>query len=138
MTPTPRLPFLLVIVALLACGGRPTQLGARPDAADREAEAAELAAIAPVYLTVQNGFALPVEIYAIGSGITQRLGTVHPGMTGRYTLPKNLTVSGPVELVADAGQNQRFRSVSQLLPPGAVVTLEVSSQIFNSRLDVRP
>ncbi len=133
----PRTPFLLACLAvtLLGCGGRSPDPGPAPaDSADAD----DLANVEPVVLTVRNDFALSVEVYAVGSGITQRLGRVQPGLTGRFTLPRNLTVSGPVEFVADAGGNQRYRSVSQLLPPGALVVLEVNSQIFNSRLDVGP
>src|SRR5688500_7533472 len=51
---------------------------------------------------VRNNYALPVEIFAQGSGINQRLGTVHPGMPGHFKIPPAMLGGRAVELVAVA------------------------------------
>ena len=70
----------------------------------------------PAYVEVQNQHALPMEVYAFASGITQRLGTVHPGMSGRFTLPQNLIGNGSVQFEArPSGGGKPFRSGEILL-----------------------
>jgi hypothetical protein len=93
----------------------------------------------PAYVEVENQHALPMEVYAFASGITQRLGTVHPGMTGRFTIPQNLIGNGSVRFeVRPSGGGQPFRSGEILLEPGAVVDLEIAAQLFNSTVTRRP
>src|SRR5687768_1472398 len=59
---------------------------------------------------VRNDHALPVEIFAVGSGINQRLGTVHPGMQGRFAVPPSMLGGGSVELQVRSANGQLFRS----------------------------
>ena len=93
----------------------------------------------PAYVEVQNQHALPMEVYAFASGITQRLGTVHPGMSGRFTLPQNLIGNGSVQFEArPSGGGKPFRSGEILLEPGSVVDLEIAAQLFNSTVTRRP
>ncbi len=93
----------------------------------------------PVRVEVTNRHALAVEIYASGSGITQRLGTVHPGLDAHFVIPANLTSSGSVELeAAPPASSQRFRSGALLLAPGTIVELIVAPQLFNSTATLRP
>jgi hypothetical protein len=93
----------------------------------------------PVRVEVTSHHALPVEIYAIGSGITQRLGTVDPGMDAHFVIPANLTKSGSVVLQASpTASSQRFRSGELLLAPGTIVELIVAPQLFSSTATLRP
>lgn len=92
----------------------------------------------PVRVEVHNTHALPVEIYVVGSGITHRMGTVHPGMNGGFVIPPNMIGSGGLELEARATNEQPFRSGQLLLSPGVVVDFFVSPQLFNSTVTVRP
>ena len=93
----------------------------------------------PVRVEVTNHHALPVEIYAFGSGISQRLGTVDPGMDAHFVIPANLTKSGGVELQASpTASSQRFRSGAMLLAPGTIVVLNVAPQLFSSTATLRP
>ena len=93
----------------------------------------------PVRVEVTNRNPLAIEVYAVGNGIEQRLGTVHPGMNARFRIPANLTTSGGVELLAAPTQsNQRFRSGELLLAPGSVVDLIVTPQLFSSTATIRP
>jgi hypothetical protein len=93
----------------------------------------------PTYVEVTNQHALPMEVYAFASGITQRLGTVHPGMSGHFTLPQNLIGNGSVRFEArPSGGGQPFRSGELLLAPGAVVDFRIAAQLFNSTVTRRP
>lgn len=93
----------------------------------------------PVRVEVTNHHALPIEIYAVGHGASQRLGTVHPGMDAHFVIPANFTRSGSVELQAlPAASNQRFHSGELLLAPGTIVELIVSPQLFSSTATLRP
>jgi hypothetical protein len=93
----------------------------------------------PAYVEVRNQHALPMEVYAFASGITQRLGTVHPGMSGRFTIPQNLIGNGSVRFEArPSGGGQPFRSGETLLEPGSVVDFEIAAQLFNSTVTRRP
>ena len=93
----------------------------------------------PVRLEVTNNFALPIEIEAIGSGVTHRVGTVHPGMSAHFTLPQNLMGSGGVELIAHpTASSDSFRSDPLLLAPGTIVDFHVTPQLFNSTATLRP
>jgi hypothetical protein len=86
---------------------------------------------------VRNDHPLPVEIFATGSGTNQRLGTVHPGMEGRFAIPPAMLGGGSVELQVRAANGQLFRSGPLLLAPGAVVDVVVATQLFNSTATVR-
>jgi hypothetical protein len=98
----------------------------------------EPAEVPSATVEVRNNHALPVEIFATGSGINQRLGTVHPGMQGRFALPPSMLGGGSVELQVRAGTGQVFRSGPLLLAPGAVVDVAVAPQLFSSTATVRP
>jgi hypothetical protein len=93
----------------------------------------------PVSVEVNNRHALPMEVFAVGSGITQRLGTVHPGMASHFTVPANLVGNGSVTFEArPTGSGQPFRSGEILLAPGAVVDFTIAPQLFNSTVTRRP
>jgi hypothetical protein len=93
----------------------------------------------PVTVEVTNRHALPMDVYAMGSGITQRLGTVHPGMAGHFVVPQNLVGNGSVRFEArPSGNGQPFRSGDILLAPGSVVDFVIGAQMFNSTVTRRP
>lgn len=118
-------PWLLLTISGCARGGGTDEPG--PDHS-------------PVRVEVTNNHALAAEIYAIGSGITQRLGTVDPGMDANFVIPQNLIAGGSgVELQAlVAGGRQPFRSDKLLLAPGTIVEFIVAPQLFNSTATLRP
>jgi hypothetical protein len=93
-----------------------------------------------VQVEVINRHALPIEIDAVGSGMSRRLGTVEPGMTGHFVVPPNLiTAGGGVELQAHpSASKQLFSSGPLLLSPGAIVDIEITPQLFNSTATLRP
>ena len=93
----------------------------------------------PARVEVTNRHPLAIQVYAFGTGIERRLGTVEPGMKASFVVPPNLTTSGDVELqVSPAASNQRFRSGPLLLAPGAIVDLVVAPQLFSSTATIRP
>jgi hypothetical protein len=93
----------------------------------------------PVSVEVTNLHALPMEVFALGSGITQRLGTVHPGMEAHFNIPQTLVGNGSVQLEAHpSGGGRPFRSGDVLLAPGAVLDFTIAPQLFNSTVTRRP
>lgn len=99
-------------------------------------EAAPAAGSVEVQVTNQN--ALPMEVYASGSGITHRMGTVYPGMDGRFVIPQNLVGNGSVQFEArPSGGGQPFRSGEVLLAPGAFIQFQIAPQLFNSTVTRR-
>jgi hypothetical protein len=93
----------------------------------------------PVSVEVSNQNALPMDVYVLGSGITHRLGTVHPGMDGRFVVPQNLVGGGSVRFEArPTGEGPPFRSGDLLLAPGAAVDFVIGARLFNSTVTRRP
>jgi hypothetical protein len=91
-----------------------------------------------VEVSVTNQNALPMEIYASGSGITHRMGTVYPGMDGHFVIPQNLVGNGSVQFEArPSGGGQPFRSGEVLLAPGAFIQFQIAPQLFNSTVTRR-
>lgn len=122
-----RAPFLLFLLSLTGCGGH--------KAPDQVAPASAV----PVLVEVKNQHALPVSIEVRGNGTSYHLGTVHPGMTGSFKVPVNVTNSGSVELIVLPSTNARpFNSGPLLLSSGAVVDLLVAPRLFNSTASIRP
>jgi hypothetical protein len=91
-----------------------------------------------VEVSVTNRNALPMEVYASGSGINHRMGTVHPGMGGYFVIPQNLVGSGSVQFEArPSGGGQPFRSGEVLLTPGSLIQFVIAPQLFNSTVTLR-
>jgi hypothetical protein len=122
--------FLLSFVMVLALHGC-----SKPQADDPQ----PVTDRAPSYIEVVNHFALPVDILVSGGGTVRRLGTVHPGMSAHYTLPRIFGNGNTVEFRADPGPGHTmYRSAGILIQPGAIVDFEVSSVLFNSTAVIRP
>jgi hypothetical protein len=122
------IPGLLLMLSACARGGGGGDGGDEPEPA-----------AAPVRVEVFNNYALPVEVFALGSGTSHRLGTVHPGMAGHFVVPPTLLGGGGVELEARPGRNEQpFSSDPLLLAPGTVVDFTITPQLFNSTVTLRP
>lgn len=91
-----------------------------------------------VEVSVTNRNALPMEVYASGSGINHRMGTVHPGMGGHFVIPQNLVGGGSVQFEArPSGGGQPFRSGEVLLAPGSLIEFQIAAQLFSSTVTRR-
>jgi hypothetical protein len=99
-------------------------------------QAAPSAGSVEVQVTNQN--ALPMEVYASGSGIRHRMGTVNPGMDSHFVIPQNLVGGGAVQFEArPSGGGQSFRSGDVLLAPGSLIQFQIGAQLFNSTVTRR-
>ena len=92
----------------------------------------------PVRIVVTNHYTAPMEVVAVGSNISHRLGIVHPGMVGEFVLPPAMVGGGTVELFAGDGHGPPARSGPLLLSPGGVVDFAIRNPLFNSTASVRP
>jgi hypothetical protein len=91
-----------------------------------------------VQLYVTNISGGPMEIYAAGSGTLYRIGTVHPGLDGRFVVRPLMIVNGTVEFVARSGNGPLLRSGRILLEPGDVVDFDLTPSPVTSTATVRP
>jgi hypothetical protein len=126
----PRGSWILAVVLLSGAGC------SRGSGNDEPPSPSEVMAETPVAVRVVNNHALPVEIYAVGSSIRHRLGTVHPGMRGEFTLPRNLVGSGSVEFQASVTGQDTYRSGPLIPSPGAIVDVRIAPQLFNSTAQI--
>jgi hypothetical protein len=91
-----------------------------------------------VEVAVTNQNALPMEVYASGSGINHRMGTVHPGMNSHFVVPQTLVGNNSVQFEArPSGGGQPFRSGEVLLAPGSLIQFRIAPQLFNSTVTRR-
>ena len=102
-------------------------------ACSRSTAGAPAPAAGTVEVSVTNHNALPMEVSASGSGINHRMGTVHPGMSGHFTIPQNLVGIGSVRFEArPSGGGQAFRSGDMMLGSGSLIRFVIAAQLFNS------
>jgi hypothetical protein len=94
----------------------------------------------PVSVNVTNNSQSAMEIFAIGSGTSYRLGVVAPGIARRFELRLSMVGSGGrVQFLAQAsGAGPRIQSDEILLSPGDVVDFEITTNLIGSRATVRP
>lgn len=94
----------------------------------------------PVQVEMKNLFALPVEVFAFGGGSNFRLGVVHPGMTGHFKIPLNITRGGSTEfmLTTNSSATNPWKSGPMLLSPGVTVDIVAAQRLFSSTATIRP
>ena len=119
--------FVLVLVPFLASTG----------CRHRNAAVQPFSESVTVYVT--NNYNQPMEVYVSASGATHRLGSVNPGMEGRFQIPHGLIGNGTVDFyafpVADARQVARPGSL--LLVRGQRVEFNIATPLFSSTVTVR-
>ena len=91
----------------------------------------------PVQLEVTNQSGGPIEIYAQGSGTSYRVGTVHPGLTGRFIVRPGMVLNGAVEFLAVSGMGDLVRSGPMLVRAGDVVDFALTPHRATSVATVR-
>lgn len=94
----------------------------------------------PVLVNVVNHYVMPVDVYAQGSGVSYRMGTVLPGLESRFVVRSALiNTGGMVEVVGYPADRMRVvRSGSMLLVPGDIVDCEITTHLIISTCIVRP
>jgi alpha-amylase len=94
-----------------------------------------------VLVVVTNHYEVPMEVYAVGSGTSYRMGVVNPGIPSQFVLRRAmLATDRKVEFVAQAsGHGPGIRSGQLQLRAGdKVVDFEITTFLFGSRATVRP
>jgi hypothetical protein len=91
-----------------------------------------------VQLYVTNNSGGPMEVYAAGSGALYRIGTVHPGLDGRFVVRSAMIGNGTLEFVARSGNGPFLRSGRILVAPGDVVDFELTPSPVTSTATIRP
>ena len=93
----------------------------------------------PVRVHVVNHYKEPMEVIAVGAGITQRLGLVAPGLSADFVIPQSIVGSGKVEFRGQpSGYGQVVRTDPLLIRPGNVVDFEIATNLIGSRANARP
>lgn len=122
---------LIPAAMLLASAGCGYGIGA----AAAPAETADVERRVELHVTNESGG--PMEVYAVGAGTVYRIGTVHPGLAGRFVLRRGMGETGAVELVARSATGAVVRSGPMLLRPGHVVDFELARNSVTSTATVR-
>lgn len=91
----------------------------------------------PVQLQVVNQSGVPIEVYVVGAGTAYRVGTVHPGLEGRFVVRPAMVGNGAVEFTARFADGRVVRSGPMLLAPGAVVDFALTPHAATSNATVR-
>lgn len=92
-----------------------------------------------VRVRVSNHYKLEMDVSATGSGTTQRLGVVAPGLEREFNLPQVFIVGGSLTLSAHpTGYGSVVRSDELRIRPGDVVDFEIATNLIGSQAWVRP
>jgi hypothetical protein len=91
----------------------------------------------PVQLQVTNHSGGPMEVYATAAGVSYRVGTVHPGLTGRFALRPGVAAGGSVEFTARSADGHLVQSGPMLLRPGDVVDFALTPRTATTTSTVR-
>ena len=92
-----------------------------------------------VVVNVTDHYVLPVEVYAVGSGASYRMGTVLPGLVSTFVLHQAMVGNGTVEFVAIPADGARtVRSGELLLKRGDIVDFVIATHLLLSTATVRP
>lgn len=128
--------LLVIGPACIHRGGTPLST-AKPE--ERDSLAFAMAVADPVVVEVTNNYEIPMEVYASGSGMFYRMGTVAQGMQGRFVLRAALVVGGMVELVAQpTGYGPLVRSGQLQIVPGDIVDFTIATMLTGSIATIRP
>jgi predicted small lipoprotein YifL len=128
-----RLPVLLLaaLPVLAGCARRVPVDGAPADSSAAASSEAQ-----PTYFTVVavNGYSGLVDVFAIGGGITDRLGTVSLGTPQTFRVPINQFPPGtPIQLVATPlGGRGRASSGALTVRPGETLEFTIGSGLTGS------
>ena len=124
-----RLAALMLVPALVACAGRAP---ARTGASDGEVELAE----GEILVRVTNTYQGLVDVYAVGSGLVDRLGTVSIGSPSAFRVRlRQFPPGSQIQIVArPLGGRGNANSGPLSLTGGEVVEFNVSANLLGSVL----
>ncbi|MQA90302.1 MAG: hypothetical protein GEU90_08705 [Gemmatimonas sp.] len=92
----------------------------------------------PPLVEVTNMHWAPVNIYAIHSGTSLRLGTLTTNQTERFELPSRLEMGGDVRFIVDpVGATYRYTSDAVFAQSGLVIVLRVENNLNLSSISIR-
>ena len=118
---------LLLAGSACAHGGTGAQTNSAPQA------------VQGVRVLVSNHYKIEMDVSATGSGTTQRLGVVAPGLEREFSLPHVIVVAGAVTFTAHpTGYGPTVRSEEVKIRPGDVVNFEIATSLIGSQAWVRP
>ena len=91
-----------------------------------------------VHVLVTNNYSQPMEVFVGQAGATHRLGTVHPGMEGRFEVPQGMIDNGMVTFYAypTVDARQVAQPGQLLLVRGQVVEFVIGNPLYNSTITV--
>ena len=112
-----------VVAGSIACGGTRTNTGALPNTHD-------------AFLVVTNDYLLDVNVYALRSGVRQRLGTVRGMKTDTLNVGQ-IAAGGQVRLLAEpVATNERHVSDAITVGPGDWIEFTVRNPLNLSTVAV--
>lgn len=96
-------------------------------------------AVRGVRVHVTNHYKTDMDVSATGSGTTQRLGMVAPGLEREFAVPQLMVVAGAVTFTAHpSGYGPTVRSEEVRIRPGDIVDFEIATNLVGSQAWVRP
>jgi hypothetical protein len=95
-------------------------------------------AASSVALHVNNDYALAMDVYTYAGGVSNRLGTVSPGMSTTFTLPPYLLRNGLIQVYAyPIGGGPEVASPPLTLQAGETVDFHIALNLINTMTMVK-
>lgn len=118
---------LLAVITLGACGRTSEEMV--------DGMPAPLAAPA---ISVMNGNWMDVNVFALSSGQSIRLGTVSTNQTTRFDVPESLRAATDVRVVIEPiGSSERFVAENLMIGPGQELVVRVANVLQQSAVTVQ-
>ncbi len=123
------------IVAALVIGSAAVGCGRTGGAYD---QATGQPAAQAITVSVQNDYMLAMDIYAVSSGVTHRLGQVGPGMSQVLVLDPGYMPNGIVDIVAQPPGGGRSVDSGTINPvAGQTVDFYIGNRLLGSHASIR-
>ncbi len=123
------------IVAALVIGSAAVACGRTGGAYDQTSGQPAAQAIT---VAVQNDYMLPLDIYAVANGRSQRIGNIGPGLKDTFVLDPSFMPTGFVDIVAQPPGGGRGVDTGQLNPvAGQTVEFYIGNRLLGSHATIR-
>lgn len=91
-----------------------------------------------ITVAVHNDYMLPMDIYAVANGRSQRIGNVGPGMKDTFVIDPGMMPTGFVDIVAQPPGGGRAVDTGQLNPvAGQTVDFYIGNRLLGSHATIR-